>query len=162
MTARRGTGWQRGPAPASPELQQEQHPFLPIDSPPRTSRLPASALVGLEWEADLGTLTTPVSRPWSQYITPDHFPYALPSSVGPAGIHPRYGFSRNLFVSGTTTRAMARKMEDRPARPVEIIARIVQPARGPGRTGRVRGKVAPSPAVNPTWVSMFGNRIVDS
>lgn len=140
--------------------REPSSPFLPIDTPPVTTRLPASALVGLSWEFDPGEIHTPVSRPWTQYQS-TVFPNVHPSSVGPDFIAPRYGYSENHY-SPVAHRLGGVLMERNPPPP------IVRPQfRGHGRrslgrsTGRIRGAVTPFPAVNPSWRSMFTNAMTD-
>lgn len=133
---------------------------LPIDTPPIVSRLPRSALVGLSWEFDAGTIETPIPRPFTQYQS-TVFPNSHPSSVGPAAIRPRYGYSQNDY-SPIGHRLGGVIMEGRPAVPV---TRTVYAGRGRGSlgrsSGRVRGAVTPFPPANPAWRDMFSNALVD-
>lgn len=125
-------------------------PFLPIDTPPRTTRLPASALVGLSWSADLGQTTTPVPRPWTQFQSAV-FPTMHGSNVGPAAIAPRFGFSVNGF-SPVDHWFQRQRAELSPGTRV-----IAQPfARGAKGPQRVRGRVIPYPPTNPVWQSITG------
>lgn len=128
-------------------------PFLPIDTPPRTTRLPSSSLVGLSWSADLGQATTPVPRPFAQFQS-STFPQSLPSAVGPAAIAPRFGFSVNDY---SPVDHWVQRQRAELGSGTRVIA---QPfARGAKGPRRIRGRVIPYPPTNPVWRSISGRLV---
>lgn len=143
------------PHPSAPQLEQPRAPHLPIDTPPRCSRLPQVALTGLSWEYDPGTIETPIGRPFTQYESPA-FPLVRSSQGGPAAIRPKYGFSINRY-SPVPHRGAAELMEHRPAVPA-VNRRAPLASQG---FRRVHGQVMPQPAVNQTWRNVFTGRMVD-
>lgn len=143
------------PHPSAPKLQQPVAPHLPIDTPPRPSKLPPIVLTGLSWEHDAGTTDTHVGRPWTPYVAPGHFPLVMPSAAGPASIRPSYGFSLNRY----SPVPHVRNAEAMETRPVGRTTRLVYAGVAKG-TQRVRGQVIPSPPVTQTWRNVFTGRQV--
>lgn len=139
-------------------LPQAPGAHLPIDMPPRPSRLPATVLKGLFYESDFGTMTTPVPRPWTPFQS-EVFPLVHPSAVGPAFIAPKYGVAINDYSPVPHRRGgelMSTVLPVPTIRPVRILNARSTTDGMPGR--RSRGVVYPQPPVNPTWASAFGGR----
>lgn len=127
-------------------------PYLPIDTPPRPTTLPPSALRGLIYEATLSG-TAPVPRPSTPYQSKT-FPLAMQSNAGPAAIGTREGIAINNYSPVGHFRA-GQIMEQNGAVPITRAA-FANSAKG---FRRMRGRAIPFPFTQPQWLTP-GGRLV--
>lgn len=126
--------------------------FLPFDTPPRPSTLPAVVLRGLSWDAQLGTEITPVPRPFTQTQS-EAFPLFHNSAVGPAGIKPRIGYSINDWSPSSHWLSRSHRETAMPRAGVNLFTGVAKGRR------RLRGRVTEFPYTSPLWPNLAGRLV---
>lgn len=113
---------------------------LPIDTPLIVSRVNAATNRGLSYSANLGTIPSPIRKPFTQWIS-SIFPWVKGTDVSPDAIAPKFGMSENNYSPSFH-------------RPAETVIRPVEAqafrAKSKGAQ-RVVGKTTPWPFAQPTY-----------